>query len=258
MLPPQYRPLILLTAASGADYALFAWSAGLTGMGIMVILFDAWPGLAVFLLSWLYGRRLDPRTGPLVGCCCLGAVLAAASGHGGFGGLWVELTATPAGLAPALLGVAATSLAVCAFRFGTLFAMEPRIVELAAGSGSEGSLDRLRVVLAFAAGNLVSTPLILGLGLVLGGAAPGFGAGLFMFAGGGLLAAEAVLWQTTNARSGNPAVNALGCFTPLLALGLLAVFGLAGEGPGAGWPGARWSSRPAIWGFKSVVHPSAG
>ena len=36
-----HRPLILLTAASGADYALFAWSAELTGAGITVALFDA-------------------------------------------------------------------------------------------------------------------------------------------------------------------------------------------------------------------------
>ena len=123
--------------------------------------------------------------------------MAAASGHGGCGGLWAELTASPAGvlagLGPALLGVAATSLAVCAFRFGTLFVLEPWIAELAAGSGSERSMDRLGTVLAFAAGNLVSAPLSLGLGLALGGAATGFGAGLFMFTGGGLLAAGAML-----------------------------------------------------------------
>ena len=117
---------------------------------------------------------------------------------------------------------------MCAFRFGALFAGEPRILALAA-AGAERSLDRLGAVLAFAAGNVVSAPVSLALGLAVGGPVPGWGAGLFMCAGGGLLAAGAILWQTANARSGRPAVNALACFTPLLALGLLAAFGRAGE-----------------------------
>ena len=215
---PRLRWLVLLAWCSAADYALFAWAAGRSGAAAAAVVFEIWPAGAVLLLSALERRPVSRRLTLILVLGFAGTVLA------GLGRPDAAFSGLLPALLPGLLAAMVSSLAVAAFRCGSLLAEE---VALPGADADETA--RLGALSVFVLGNFAAAPASLAFGLLAGGPVFPLWTAAALLPGGLLLAGGAVCWQRANAGSAGPGINSLGYLTPVLSLLWLYGGGYAGD-----------------------------
>ena len=219
---------LVLGAASGLSYPVFAVSTLLVDVSVAAVLFDGlWPFFVVVLFSLLYrgsGRYRSFTVSGwlllLVGMC--GAVLVVSSNGLVLGGAGVLRLLAGVGLAAlsSFLG----PLACFMFRWASALVVSLRLdcpllepeggvrLELfgAVCGGALASLVSLlvNVTLGLSVGERL-VPVLMLVGLVLG---------LLTYTVGG------VAWRVCNLMTRSPGINALGYLTPAFSLGLLWLF----------------------------------
>ena len=237
---PRHSWLIIIGATGTMEYGMFALSTRYLDVAVTSIVFELWPITSIFMIAWLYKRKIPRRTYIFAPICFLGFIFVAASQHGGLNQLQNQLAASPValvmGFTPAITGVILGSMAVCSLKAGSLLSENEEMQKTAERRGITRPLDRFCTLLIFITCNTISIPSSIAISLITEGPSDftipfqQLSAGaLTIIPGGAFLAIGAVLWQSSIARTNRVAINSINCLTPVLALAWLWAFHQVGD-----------------------------
>ena len=230
-----FSALTLWWVAASFGMPLYAWSAQLIEIAVATALYETWPIFLVVFTGWLFRvearyRKITAKTLSMFGIALGGIISVIASQAGGYGA-FVSADAgggaanLAAGVALALGAVFLVALDACGFRWSADLASE-------LSRRHDEPRDRLELF-GVVAGTIIQTsvslPAIASIGVwrnePLSADAMIYGA-----LGGSLLGAGgSVLWRKANLIASDLGINAVGYFTPALALGWLFAFSQVGE-----------------------------
>lgn len=230
-------PLLLMGVLSGMDYVFYLHSARYLDISAAAVLAEFWSLFAV-PLTWLLARnstryrRPGAVTMTCLGLTCGGAALTVAGQTAALHpALAVPVRNLALGAAFGIFSALSVALAVCLFRWSEeLTAMLP---PEAARRHSHLRLELFGVAVAILLTSAVSMTVNATLGAATGESLAPLQAAAALTLGTVVYFAASALWRAANIIALDLSVNALGSFTPLLALGWLWCWQLAG-GPAAG------------------------
>ena len=224
--------LLFLGTLSCLDYALFIYSTRFIDISVATVLFEMWPLVSIPLTAALAGKhgryaRITPTTMLLLGGGFAGAAFVMVSQTGHFRGYGMGSTSDLAlGFSLAVLSAVSVALSVCLFRWSE--DLVDRLPEHVKAGRSRLNLEIFAVAVSIVVADCFAVALNGVIGIATGEAlglvhlGVGIVAGLLMYTLG------SVAWRAANFVTLDLGINALGYFTPLVALVWLWVYSNTG------------------------------